>query len=57
MTRPLAVKFVLAALASVLAFETYGTSMWIVSASPFFIALVAFAPTIIRRMVEDLKWF
>lgn len=57
MTRPLAVRFVLAALALVLAFETYDTAMWIVSASPFIIALVVFAPTLVRRMVEDLKWF
>ena len=57
LTRPLVVKFVLVALALVLAFETYGTSMWIVSASPFIIALVASAPTIVRRMVKDMKWF
>ena len=56
LTRPLVVKFVLVALTLALVFETYGTSMWIVSASPFVIALVAFAPTLVRRMVNDMKW-
>lgn len=55
LTRPLEVKFVLVALALALAFETYGTSMWIVSVSTFVIALVAFASTIVRRIVEDMK--
>ena len=55
-TRPLVVKFVLVALALALAYETYGTSMWIVSVSPIVIALVAFAPTLVQRMVNDMKW-
>ncbi len=56
LTRPLVIKFVLVALALALAFETYGTSMWIVSVSTFVIALVAFASSIVRRIVKDLKW-
>lgn len=60
LTRPLAVKFVLILLALVpltLVFETCDILTMIVFLSPYIIALVASAPTLVRRMVEDLRWF
>ncbi len=60
LTRPLVVKFVLLLLALVplaLVFETCDILTMIVFLSPYIIALAASAPTLVRRMVEDLEWF
>lgn len=60
LTRPLVVKFVLILLELVpltLVFETFDILTMIVFLSPYIIALVASAPTLARRMVEDLGWF
>lgn len=60
LTRPLVVKFVLTLLALVplaCVFETCDILTWVVFLSPYAIALITSAPTLARRMGEDLEWF
>lgn len=60
LTRHLVVKFVLLLMALVPLTFVFGTCdilTMIVFLSPYIIALAASAPTLARRMVEDLKWF
>ena len=60
LTRPLAVKFVLVALALVplpFLFNSHDAFTAIVSSTPYLVALLMIAPTLVRRLVKDLRWF
>lgn len=60
LTRPLAVKLALVALALVLLpslFNSHDVFTAIVPLTPYIVALLMVAPTLVRRLVKDLRWF
>lgn len=60
LTRPLAVKLALVALALVplpSLFNSHDVFLAIVPSTPYLVALLMIAPTLVRRLVKDLRWF
>ncbi len=60
LTRPLTVKLALVVLALVplpSLFESLDAFMAIVLSTPYLVALLMIAPTFVRRLVKDLRWF
>lgn len=60
LTRPLAIKFVLVALALVplpFLFNSHDAFRAILPSTPYLVALLMIAPTLVRRLVKDLRWF